>query len=66
MYISSISQHNNIIMYKSNTLFVVHCKNVRVISTLPGFAQLHLFRGIYVSPHIADPYGTSKIQRTLY
>ena len=24
-----------------------HCKNVRVISTLPGLAQLHLFRFFY-------------------
>ena len=35
-----------------------HCKNVKVISTLPQFAQLHLFRGICISPHntvLADP-----------
>ena len=26
----------------------LHCKNVRVILTLSGLAQLHLFRGFYV------------------
>ena len=25
----------------------VHCKNIRVILTLSGLAQLHLFRGFY-------------------
>ena len=25
----------------------LHCKNVRVISTLPGLSQLHLFRFFY-------------------
>ena len=42
----------NIVVYiciadiHSNTL-LLHCKNVRVILTLSGLAQLHLFRGFY-------------------
>ena len=31
----------------------IHCKNVKVISTLSGLSQLHLFRGFYNSPHNA-------------
>ena len=38
---------------KTGTVTVqeVHCKNVRVISTLSWLPQLHLFRGFYSSPH---------------
>ena len=34
-------------IYSSQTESI-HCKNVRVILTLSGLAQLHLFRGFYV------------------
>ena len=37
-----INMYNIIAQY----IFIYHCKNVRVISTLSGLAQLHLFRGL--------------------
>ena len=42
---------------------IIHCKNVRVISTLPGFAQLHLFRGIL--DHMLHPYTSVKFKEQL-
>ena len=37
--------------HKLTQTHYMHCKNVRVISTLAGLSQLHLFRGFY-SVHV--------------
>ena len=41
------TNHKHVII--AQYIFIYHCKNVRVISTLSGLAQLHLFRGLYNS-----------------
>ena len=38
-------------MSKKSGKLCMHCKNVRVILTLSGLAQLHLFRGFYAVKH---------------
>ena len=33
----------------TGAIIIYHCKNVRVILTLSGLAQLHLFKGFYAA-----------------